>query len=81
MTLRSIRTPFWVRTAKWYPVYWVSGAVKSLTAVAVVCTAILFVRLVPIALAIPSQGDLIRSHQALRESAENYRLVVEHTRD
>ena len=65
----------------WYPAYWVAGAVKSLTAAASVCTVFLLVRLVPAALAIPSQGDLIHSNQALRESEENYRLVVAHTRD
>jgi len=65
----------------WYPVYWVSGVVKSLTAVASVSTAVLLVRLVPTALAIPSHGDLIRTNQSLRESEENYRLVIEHTKD
>jgi diguanylate cyclase (GGDEF)-like protein/PAS domain S-box-containing protein len=65
----------------WYPVYWISGAVKCLTAVASVSTAVLLMRLIPTALAIPSQGDLIRSNQSLRESEENYRLVVEHARD
>jgi diguanylate cyclase (GGDEF)-like protein/PAS domain S-box-containing protein len=65
----------------WYPVYWVSGVVKALTAVASVSTAVLLVRLVPTALAIPSQSDLIRSNHSLRESEENYRLVIEHARD
>jgi diguanylate cyclase (GGDEF)-like protein/PAS domain S-box-containing protein len=65
----------------WYPVYWVSGVVKALTAVASVSAAVLLVRLVPTALAIPSQSDLIRAKHSLRESEENYRLVIEHTRD
>ena len=37
----------------WYPDYWLAGAVKAVTAVASVTTAILLVRLVPQALALP----------------------------
>src|ERR1700730_3991300 len=65
----------------WYPVYWVSGGVKALTAFASVSTAVLLIRLIPTALAIPSQSDLIRTNHSLRESEDNYRLVIEHTRD
>ncbi|HMI54303.1 MAG TPA: diguanylate cyclase [Candidatus Saccharimonadales bacterium] len=65
----------------WHPVYWASGVLKSITAVASVSTAVLLVRLVPTALAIPSRDDLIRSNQSLRESEEKYRLVIEHTKD
>ncbi|HMD96803.1 MAG TPA: PAS domain S-box protein [Terriglobia bacterium] len=40
----------------WHADYWLSGAVKAVTAVASVLTAILLVKLVPQALALPSLG-------------------------
>lgn len=55
----------------WQPVYWLSGWIKVITAVSSVGTAILLVRLVPQALAIPSPA-------LLRESlAEKERLLKE----
>ncbi|HYL10853.1 MAG TPA: diguanylate cyclase [Candidatus Acidoferrales bacterium] len=65
----------------WQPVYWLSGTIKSVTAAASVATAVLLVRLVPQALAIPNPTELIRANETLRESEENYRLLVEHTKD
>jgi signal transduction histidine kinase len=50
----------------WYPAYWTLGATKAVTAAASVTTAILLVKLVPIALAIPSSRDLVIA----KESAE-----------
>jgi two-component system, NtrC family, sensor kinase len=43
----------------WYPAYWLLGTTKRVTAIVSVATAILMVRLVPVALAIPSSTDLI----------------------
>ena len=42
----------------WEPVYWLSGAVKAITALASVPTAFLLVRLVPTALRLPSPAAL-----------------------
>ena len=42
----------------WEPVYWFSGAVKAVTALASVPTAFLLVRLVPTALRLPSPAAL-----------------------
>src|SRR5580693_3509140 len=42
----------------WHPTYWLSGAIKALTAVASVPTAILLVRLIPQALQLPSPSML-----------------------
>jgi len=51
----------------WHGNYWLSGAIKAVTAIASVPTAILLVRLVPQALALPS-------HEAMRfEIAERQR--------
>ena len=42
----------------WHATYWLSGAIKAVTALASVSTAILLVRLVPTALALPAPADL-----------------------
>jgi diguanylate cyclase (GGDEF)-like protein/PAS domain S-box-containing protein len=65
----------------WHPAYWLLGAIKAVTAAASVTTAILFVRMVPQALAIPSRANLVQANEALRESEENYKFIVEHTKD
>ena len=49
----------------WHPTYWLSGAIKAITALASVPTAILLVKLVPRMLALPSQA----AFQAAREQS------------
>src|SRR5215207_1916268 len=44
----------------WQPVYWLSGSIKAITALASVPTAILLVKLIPQALALPSPAALQR---------------------
>ena len=62
----------------WEPVYWLSGGVKAVTALASVPTAILLVRLVPTALRLPSPAALRRANQRLElEIAERKRAVAE----
>src|SRR5712692_3987426 len=51
----------------WHATYWLSGAVKAVTALASVPTAILLVRLVPKALAFPSPEDLRSANRELRQ--------------
>jgi PAS domain S-box-containing protein len=53
----------------WRPEYWVSGVIKLITALASVPTAILLVRLIPQALAIPSPASLRREIEE-RQRAE-----------
>src|SRR5438876_2575475 len=67
----------------WHATYWLSGAVKLVTAIASVTTAILLVRLVPQALALPSPETLRRkvaerklAEEALSEA--NRRLIEAH---
>lgn len=50
----------------WTPSYWLSGVVKAVTAAASVPTAILLMRLVPKALAIPTAHELSKAHEQLR---------------
>ncbi len=51
----------------WNADYWIAGAAKAVTAVASVSTAILLVRLIPTALALPSPADLTRINGMLAE--------------
>ena len=61
----------------WHPVYWLSGAIKAITAFVSFYTAIILIPLVPQALALPSPAQLEAANQALQ--AENTeRKRVEH---
>jgi PAS domain S-box-containing protein len=62
----------------WHPVYWISGSIKAITALASVPTAILLVRLIPQALRLPSPLALERANEdLLREIAERKRAESE----
>ncbi len=62
----------------WHPVYWISGNIKAITALASVSTAILLVQLVPHALRLPSPLTLERANEGLqREVAERKRAESE----
>ncbi|SCZ07800.1 sensor histidine kinase [Pseudomonas sp. NFACC37-1] len=52
----------------WQPYYWLSALVKVITAIASMITAILLVRLVPVALKIPSPRQLAKVNEELREA-------------
>jgi signal transduction histidine kinase len=51
----------------WKPTYWLSGILKAFTALVSVATAILLIRLVPQALALPSPDQLRKSNAALQK--------------
>jgi PAS domain S-box-containing protein len=58
----------------WHPVYWLAGGLKALTAVVSLLTAVLLVRLLPAALALPSPQAMQQAISELRASeAENAR--------
>lgn len=62
----------------WYPVYWLSGAIKAVTALASVPTAILLVKLMPVALKLPSPSALQAANAKLeREIADRQRIELE----
>jgi len=62
----------------WQPVYWLSGAVKTVTALASVPTAFLLVRLVPTALRLPSPAALQHANRNLElEIVERKRAEAE----
>ncbi len=58
----------------WHPTYWLTGAIKAITALASVPTAALLIKLVPVALRVPSPAALSRANSELeREVAERRR--------
>lgn len=60
----------------WYPIYWVSGAIKAMTAIISLYTAIELIPLVPQALALPSPAQLEQANQELQaEIADRFRLI------
>lgn len=65
----------------WMPVYRLSGIIKAITAVASVTTAILLVRLVPSALAIPRPADLRKAHDDLKSSERRLRGFLDSAPD
>ncbi|NEO52650.1 MAG: GAF domain-containing protein [Okeania sp. SIO3B5] len=50
----------------WHPIYWISGLIKALTALISVYTAISLVQIIPLALALPSPGQLEAINQQLK---------------
>jgi PAS domain S-box-containing protein len=65
----------------WRPYYWISGAVKAVTALASVPTAILLIRLVPRALEIPGPSVLQATNEALTEQTRLLNLIVSNMGD
>ena len=51
----------------WHPIYWVSGALKAITAMISVYTAVMLVPLVPKALALPSPAQLEATNLKLQQ--------------
>ncbi|HEY1393951.1 MAG TPA: PAS domain S-box protein [Methylibium sp.] len=61
----------------WQPVYWLDAAIKAATATASVATATLLWPLMPRALALPSQRQLTRVNEELRQQVLARRLAEE----
>ncbi|CAN5335292.1 hypothetical protein BH11MYX1_BH11MYX1_36990 [soil metagenome] len=64
----------------WTPTYWLAGTVKAVTAVASVATAVLLIKLVPVALAVPTAAQLALAHTELRAAHAHLETrVIERT--
>ncbi len=61
----------------WRSTYWLSGVVKAVTAAASVPTAILLVRLVPQALALPSPADMQQQFDQRASAETKFRQLLE----
>ena len=61
----------------WHASYWLSGVVKAITALASVPTAILLVRLVPQALALPSPEELKVEISSRKRAETRFRGLLE----
>jgi PAS domain S-box-containing protein len=59
----------------WHPVYWLSGAVKAITAIVSAFTAIVLVRLMPQALKLPSQAQLEAANRELQQQIRDRELA------
>jgi PAS domain S-box-containing protein len=64
----------------WHPVYWLSGAIKAVTAMASIPTAILLVRLVPTALKLPNPAALRSAYVELEREVARRRRTEEDLR-
>ncbi|MDY7007093.1 MAG: GAF domain-containing protein [Cyanobacteriota bacterium] len=62
----------------WHPAYWISGLIKALTALISVYTAIALVQIIPLALALPSPGQLEVINQQLKTEVSQ-RVKAENT--
>jgi PAS domain S-box-containing protein len=65
----------------WKPYYWISGAVKAMTALASVPTAILLITLVPKALQIPGPSALRSANEELKRVEKKFRAFLESAPD
>ena len=54
----------------WYPIYWISGAIKAITAIISIYAAIALVPIMPQALALPSPAQLQQINQQLYREIE-----------
>ncbi|MYN18098.1 response regulator [Rugamonas sp. FT107W] len=61
----------------WYPDYWLSVILKAITAAASVVTALVLVRLVPVALRIPSPAQLAAVNAELQKVNSELRAAME----
>jgi PAS domain S-box-containing protein len=59
----------------WHANYWVAGAIKAVTAIASVATAILLARLIPQALALPSAGQWMEIRSKLENEISDRRRL------
>ncbi len=63
----------------WHANYWLSGGIKAVTALASVPTAILLVKLIPKALALPSPDALQKSRDQLEQRVQERTAELEQT--
>ena len=61
----------------WFPVYWVSGSIKALTALVSIGTAVLLVSVIPEALALRSPAELEAVNESLKNEISERRRAEE----
>jgi PAS domain-containing protein len=65
----------------WYPLYWVSGILKAITAIISIITAILLYRLIPQLLTIPSPALLRQTNQSLQQEIKERQSIETQLRE
>jgi two-component system NtrC family sensor kinase len=63
----------------WYPIYWVSGTIKAMTALISVVTAAAMIPLIPQVLALKSPAELEQINQALELAHQQLSFHIENT--
>lgn len=63
--------------ALWYPMYWLLGGMKAITALISVFTAVEFVPLIPQVLALPSSANLKQLNEELKVSQAQFAGIVD----
>ncbi len=63
----------------WYPIYWVSGTLKAITACISVLTATVLIPLLPQVLALKSPAELERINKALEKAHQQLSFHIENT--
>ncbi|ERT06180.1 sensory box protein [Lyngbya aestuarii BL J] len=61
----------------WYPIYWISGLTKALTAVVSMITAFQLISIIPQALALPNPTQLQQLNQELAEKTQFLQSIYE----
>ncbi|WP_413164754.1 PAS domain S-box protein [Capilliphycus salinus ALCB114379] len=61
----------------WYPIYWISGVMKALTAIVSMITAFQLISIIPQALALPSPKQLQLLNQELEEKTQFLQSIYE----
>ncbi|MGB3188758.1 MAG: PAS domain S-box protein [Limnoraphis sp.] len=61
----------------WYPIYWISGLTKALTAIVSIITAFKLISIIPLALALPSPTQLKQLNQELKEKTQFLQSIYE----
>src|ERR1700683_5313470 len=61
----------------WHPTYWLSGVIKAITAFTSILSAILLIRLVPQAIALPSPEQLRKTNEALQSEVRERKQAAQ----
>ncbi|MGF1497243.1 MAG: PAS domain-containing protein [Elainellaceae cyanobacterium] len=55
----------------WYPTYWISGAIKAVTAIFSIATAFTLIPVIPVAITLPSRSELETANARLEEQVRD----------
>lgn len=59
----------------WYPVYWIDGAIKIVTGIVSLFTAITLFRMAPMILGLPSESELMDAHDRAKRAEDRCKFL------